>query len=223
MLGTIENPRFRVGPLVLPAGVLVVLVATVLRLVLLTLRIRTHDQAGIARGAHEGGCILIFWHNRIIGMLAWFRKFYGNRKGAVVLTSASGEGTILSRILATFGIGAVRGSSSRRGTPATLELLKKLRGGYDVVLTPDGPRGPRYKLGPGPVFLAYKTGQPICMFQIEYSRFIRMKTWDGFMIPLPFSRVDITSLPLEFINAEDVTALEPERQRLEQLLQPATV
>lgn len=60
------------------------------------------------------------------------------------------------------------------------------------------------------------------MFQIEYSRYIQMKTWDGFMIPLPFSRVDITSLPLEFIDAEDITALEPERQRMEQLLQQVT-
>ena len=222
MLGTIENPKFRVGPLVLPAGVLVALIVTVIRLVLLTLRVRVDDRAGVTRCEHSGSYIFVFWHNRMIGMLAGFRKFYGGRKGAAVLTSASGEGTILARVMAAFGIDAVHGSSSRKGTSAAHELLQKLRGGYDVILTPDGPRGPRYELGHGPVFLAYKTGEPLCMIQVEYSRCVRLRTWDEFMIPLPFSRVDITSLPLEFIEAEDATALEPERLRIEKLLQPVT-
>jgi len=220
MLGTVEHPKFRVGPLVLPAGIIAAIVVLILRILMLTLQVRLDDRAGFTRGVHPRGYVFVCWHNRIIGMLAAFRKFYGKRKGAVVLTSASGEGTVLAQIVAAFGIGAVRGSSSRNGMEAARELTKTLRSGKDVVITPDGPRGPRYKLGPGPVFLAYKTGEPLLMVQVKYSRCVRLRTWDGFMIPLPFSRVDVTMLPLEFVEMEDSSGLESERERVERMMQP---
>jgi lysophospholipid acyltransferase (LPLAT)-like uncharacterized protein len=220
MLGTVKNPKFRVGPFVLPAGIIVGAVALVLRLIGATLRVRLDDRAGFLKGTHPGSYIFIFWHNQMIGVLFAFRKFYHGRKGAVVLTSASGEGTVLSRILASFGIGAVRGSSSRQGTAAAQELIKILRSGRDVNITPDGPRGPVHQLALGPVFIAYKTTEPLLIMRVEYSRCVRLRTWDGFMIPLPFSRVDVTMLPLEFIEAAGAAALESERARIEKLMLP---
>lgn len=218
MLGTVEHPKFRVGPVVLPAGIIVAVVVLLLRLLLLTLRVRLDDRAGFLRGAHPGSYVFVFWHNRMVGMLAAFRKYYGKRKGAVVLTSASGEGTVLSQIMAEFGIGAVRGSSSRRGMEATRTLTRTLRAGRDVIITPDGPRGPRYRLGMGAVFVAAKTGEPLVMFRVDYSRCVQLRTWDGFMIPLPFSRVNVTLSPLEFVKAEEDAALEAERVRIEKLM-----
>ena len=221
MFGTVENPKFRVGPFLLPSGIIVGAVTFVLRLLEATMRVRLDDRAGFLQGTHPGSYIFVFWHNQIIGALFGFRKFSGKRKGLVVLTSASGEGTVLTRIVAAFRIDAVRGSSSRQGMRATRLLGKMLQEGRDVAITPDGPRGPRYQFALGPVFLAGKTGEPLIILQVEYSRSIRLRTWDGFAIPLPFSRVDLTLLPLEFIEGTDPSALEAERRRVEKLMQPA--
>jgi lysophospholipid acyltransferase (LPLAT)-like uncharacterized protein len=119
--------------------------------------------------------------------------------------------------MANLGMGSVRGSSSRRGSTAIRELSALLEAGTDLAITPDGPRGPKYSLGPGAVFLAQKTGVPIIPIHARYHGAIRLKTWDSFGIPLPFSRVDIVMDPYLTIDPED-TDLESERLRLETLL-----
>jgi lysophospholipid acyltransferase (LPLAT)-like uncharacterized protein len=93
-------------------------------------------------------------------------------------------------------MGAVRGSSSRRGAAALLHLTRRLEEQYDVCITPDGPRGPRYRLQPGALLLAQHARIPLMPFLIEYSSCWRLKSWDGFAIPKPFSRVMVTLLPL---------------------------
>ena len=134
-----------------------------------------------------------------------------------VLTSPSKDGDILAGVMANLGMGSVRGSSSRRGSTAIRELASLLESGIDLAITPDGPRGPKYSLGPGAVFLAQKTGIPIMPLHARYHSAIRLKTWDNFAIPLPFSRVDITMDPYLTIDPE-ATDLESERLRLETLL-----
>jgi lysophospholipid acyltransferase (LPLAT)-like uncharacterized protein len=225
MLGTIDEPEFLLfGRIRLRADVLVALIVFVLRLVSMTLRYRLNDRAGFTHGAHPGGCIIVFWHNRLFAMPRAMQLFYGNRPGPFVLTSASGEGTVLAKILDRFGVGAVRGSSSRQGAAAALELAQKIRAGRDVVITPDGPRGPRYALGPGVIFLARKTGAPVLPVRIRYSRCITLRTWDRFMIPLPFSRVEIEAAPF-FHVGRDAEGHEDEARRaeLEQILREAGV
>jgi lysophospholipid acyltransferase (LPLAT)-like uncharacterized protein len=228
MLGTIEEPEFRVGRVHLKAGILVPLITGAIRLIGLTLRIRMTDHAGYFSGDHGGRYIFVFWHNRMFVMPILYARFYfrrktGNATAANVLTSFSGEGTLLSKIVARFGMGAVRGSSSRRGAVALLELSGKIEDGYDVIVTPDGPRGPRYQLGPGVIFLAEKTGAPIMPIEIQYSRSIRLGTWDRFEIPLPFSRVDVTLHPRHHIGSlESEEAFEAERQSLETVMRGAS-
>ncbi len=114
-------------------------------------------------------------------------------------------------------MGSVRGSSSRRGSTALRELSLKLEQGYDLAITPDGPRGPKYSLGPGVIFLSQKTGAPIMPLHARYHHAFRLKTWDTFPIPLPFSRVDITMDPYITIDPS-LSNLEPERLKLEHLL-----
>lgn len=134
--------------------------------------------------------IVVFWHNRILGVAAAFRKFYPRGRGGVtVLTSPSRDGEILARVMSELGMGAVRGSSSRRGARALRELVGVIERGRDVAITPDGPRGPRYSLGPGVVMLAGLTGAAILPVHVKFSRALEMKTWDGFLVPLPFSQV----------------------------------
>jgi lysophospholipid acyltransferase (LPLAT)-like uncharacterized protein len=90
-----------------------------------------------------------------------------------------------------FGVEQVRGSSSRRGPQALLELSGRGKLGYDLAVTPDGPRGPRYVVQKGVIALAQVTGLPIIPVTCNTRRKICLKSWDGFQIPLPFSRCEL--------------------------------
>lgn len=197
------------------------LAAGIARLVFSTIRLRVTDHPGFLTNPPEGPRILVFWHNRIpaisIGFLRHYPGRHPSRKGVSVLTSPSKDGDILAGVMANLGMGSVRGSSSRRGSTAIRELTSLLESGVDLAITPDGPRGPKYSLGPGAVFLSQKTGIPIMPLHARYHRAIRLKTWDNFAIPLPFSRVDITIDSYLTIDPE-ATDLESERLRLENLL-----
>jgi lysophospholipid acyltransferase (LPLAT)-like uncharacterized protein len=139
---------------------------------------------------------MLIWHNRILAMPALFVRRYPKRKGLVVLTSASRDGAYLAEFVRNFRMGAVRGSSSRRGAAALLHLTRRIEEQYDVCITPDGPRGPPYRLQPGALLLAQRARVPLMPFLIEYSSYWRLRSWDGFAIPKPFSRVTVTLLPL---------------------------
>jgi hypothetical protein len=197
------------------------LAAGLARLVFSTIRLRIKDRSGFLTDPPSGPRILVFWHNRIpaisIGFLRHYPAKHPSRKGVSVLTSPSKDGDILAGVMANLGMGSVRGSSSRRGSTAIRELSALLEAGTDLAITPDGPRGPKYSLGPGAVFLAQKTGVPIIPLHARYHRAIRLKTWDNFAIPLPFSRVDIVMDPYLTIDPE-AADLESERIRLETLL-----
>jgi len=168
--------------------------STILKALFLTIRLRLDDRCGISRNAFPEPCLLCFWHNRILGITYAFHRHYPKklRGGVTVLTSPSKDGEILSEFVGAFGMRSVRGSSSRRGSRALLELVRLIRARKDIAITPDGPRGPRYKLGPGVILLAQATGAMIVPAHASFSRCFRMKTWDGFIIPLPFSTVSVT-------------------------------
>ena len=167
--------------------------AAILRLLFLTIRLRLDDRCGLLKNAVRRPVILCFWHNRILGITLSFLRRYPKRErpGVTVLTSPSRDGEILARVVGALGMGSVRGSSSRRGSRALLELVRIIRNGGDMAITPDGPRGPRYSLGPGVILLAQTTGAAILPTHASFSRCLRMKTWDGFIIPLPFSTISV--------------------------------
>jgi lysophospholipid acyltransferase (LPLAT)-like uncharacterized protein len=195
--------------------------ATILRSLFLTLRLTVTDRAGLATSDPKSPVIICFWHNRILGItLSFLRKYpHVTRKGVSVLTSASRDGEILAKFVGQFGMGAVRGSSSRRGSRAMLELVDLVQNGHDVAITPDGPRGPRYSLGAGAISLAQLTGAPIVPMHAKYSRCVRMKSWDGFIIPLPFSQLSVTvDDPIYVPRKLDDAEFETMRARVENLL-----
>jgi lysophospholipid acyltransferase (LPLAT)-like uncharacterized protein len=197
--------------------------ATILKTLFLTLRLRIEDRSGVLKENEGSPVIVCFWHNRILGITFAFDRIYPKKRGGVtVLTSPSKDGEILAQLVGAFGMKAVRGSSSRRGSRALLELVKLIRSGRDIAITPDGPRGPRYSLGPGIILLAQTTGTRIVPAHASFSRCVRMKTWDGFIIPLPFSKVSVTIDEALAIPAE-LTAekFETKRQNLEDLLKHA--
>jgi lysophospholipid acyltransferase (LPLAT)-like uncharacterized protein len=191
----------------------------------LTLRYHVKDGPGYFSGGIARPVIFVMWHNRIVSMPMFYRrcrKQYG--LNALVLTSAGPEGGLLAEVLRHFHLGAVRGSSSRRASVAIREMARRLAEGYDLIITPDGSRGPRYCLQPGALYLAQATGRPIIPVQVEYSRYLRFKTWDGFAIPLPFARVDIQFHKAFWINDSGTAeTFEAERQRLERAMTESLV
>lgn len=197
--------------------------AAILKTLFLTLRLRIEDRSGVLKEDGDAPVIVCFWHNRILGITFAFDRIYPKkRNGVTVLTSPSKDGEILAQLVGAFDMKAVRGSSSRRGSSALLELVRLIRGGRDIAITPDGPRGPRYSLGPGIILLAQSTGVRIVPAHASFSRCVRMKTWDGFIIPLPFSKVSVTldgalTIPGELTGEE----FEEKRKNLEDLLKHA--
>ena len=163
-----------------------------MRLLCATLRLELVDRCGI--GEREGlpkPVIYCLWHNRIFVVPAAWKKICGKWRKAVVLTSASHDGAMLARAVGVFGIGSVRGSSSRRGVAALVALRKALREGSDICLTPDGPRGPRYELQAGAVKLAETGGALMIPIHVEFDSAWVLKTWDRFHVPKPFSKVRV--------------------------------
>ena len=163
--------------------------------------------------------IYILWHNRFFTVPAAWNQLCGRHRKTVTLTSASHDGDMVARAMAVFGLGAVRGSSSRRGVAALVGLKRALQEGFDVCLTPDGPRGPRYKIQPGVIKLAESTGAPIIPVHVKFTSAWRLKTWDRFVIPKPFSRVEVTfAEAIHLPRGMDAETFENERLRIENLL-----
>jgi len=193
----------------------------VVKILCATLRFRVHDPAGFLKLPATVRMTGIFWHNRLF-IIPWFFTRYMRPRISAALTSASKDGEILAAFLARFGIGAVRGSSSRRGVAAALEMKRAAEAGYDIAITPDGPRGPRYRLNPGVVALAQAAGIHVLPISVFYSRYWELKSWDAFQIPQPFAVVEVTLLPLEKIpETGSDEAFEAQRLRLEQIMRDA--
>jgi lysophospholipid acyltransferase (LPLAT)-like uncharacterized protein len=191
----------------------------VFRLVSATLRYRIHDPHEFMTHPEIRQVLFCTWHNRLALSMKLYSVF-GYRQhqsaGLAALVSASRDGAFLAAILERFGVQPVRGSSSRRGGQALLELTTWAERGYDLAITPDGPRGPRYVVQDGAMALAQVTGLPLVPASYHLSWKIQVKSWDRFQIPLPFSRCEITvgrtlSVPREATDTER----EELRQRLE--------
>lgn len=199
------------------------LIFAVIRAVSLTLRYEWKRGPFIAGTKPPGPAIFCVWHNRLALCLvaydSYSRIFENTTPGMAAMVSASKDGGFLSGILECFGVQPVRGSSSRRGPQALLELTTWAERGYDLAITPDGPRGPCYVVQDGIMSLAQVTGLPIMPFTYNLQWKIKVKSWDRFQIPLPFSRCELVlgkpvHVPRETTDAER----EKLRQHLESML-----
>jgi lysophospholipid acyltransferase (LPLAT)-like uncharacterized protein len=159
-----------------------------------TLRYEIDDRAGIVGRPVTENYVGALWHNRLLIFPFVLRRFFSQRHGAALI-SASGDGDLIADVVQRFGYDVIRGSSSRLGASAILQLTEALASGRDVVITPDGPRGPAYELGPGIIFLAQKSGAAVLPMNLEYSRCWRLGSWDRFIVPRPFSKVRVLINP----------------------------
>jgi lysophospholipid acyltransferase (LPLAT)-like uncharacterized protein len=172
-----------------------------------TLRFEIEDRAGVVGRPVTENYIGALWHNRLLVFPFVLRRFLPQRHGAALI-SASRDGDLIADVVQRFGYDVIRGSSSRLGASALLHLTGVLMSGSDVVITPDGPLGPAYELGPGIIFLAQKSGAAVVPMNLEYSHCWRLGSWDRFIVPRPFAkvrvlinrpyRVTVTTTPEEF-------------------------
>lgn len=145
----------------------------------------------------QPGCtpaIYCIWHNRLALSLVVHQRFFKSanpERSLAALVSASRDGALLARVLELFGTQPVRGSSSRRGAQALLELATWSERGFDLAMTPDGPRGPCYQVQAGVIAAAQLTGRAVVPVGIRLSRYVQTRSWDRFQIPLPFSRCHV--------------------------------
>jgi lysophospholipid acyltransferase (LPLAT)-like uncharacterized protein len=185
-----------------------------------TLRFEIYDRCGVIT-AHDPirPVIYALWHNRIFTMPPIWWRTGGNLRKSVVLTSASKDGAILAKAMSVFGLGAVRGSSSRRAVAALIGMKRSLQEGYDVCITPDGPRGPRYSFHPGIIKLAQSTGAPIVPIHLKFAEAWHLKSWDRLVIPKPFSEVTVIFDELLFVPPKlDETEFLAEVERVQNIL-----
>src|SRR6476661_7516792 len=159
--------------------------------------------------------IYTFWHNRV-----FLSTYFWQKRRIVVMTSQSFDGEYIARFIQRFGYGTARGSSTRGAVGAIIEMARLMRTGSPTGFTIDGPKGPRYVAKMGAVLLAKKTGQPILPFTITAQRFWEAKqSWDGFQVPMPFSRACVNIAPPIYVSADtNDEGLEIKREELQAAL-----
>jgi lysophospholipid acyltransferase (LPLAT)-like uncharacterized protein len=172
-----------------------------------------HAEAVYASGKR---CIWAFWHRVIIPIVWWHRNH-----GTVVMNTTAFDGQWTRKVIEWLGFGTAQGSSSRGGLRGLAVMARRLEEGVDCAFTIDGPRGPRYVAKPGPVMLARKTGCPVMVFHIGVDRgktFTR--TWDYFLLPMPFARTVILFAPPIYVPADaDSLMLEAKHAEMQRELE----
>ena len=161
--------------------------------------------------------LIAFWHNQ--GLLMPF-VYFGKWGKIRIIVSRSRDGALISSLLWWFGILSVRGSSSKGGIQALRELLKLAKdGSTSLVFTPDGPKGPIYEAKEGVAYLVKRTGKPLYLLSVAYSRFRECGSWDKFRIPLPFGKAYFAcSPPLCSLDGGSEDGVETLRYNIERYL-----
>ena len=171
-----------------------------------------------AEGVYADGkrCIWAFWHRVIIPIVWWHRNH-----GTVVMNTTAFDGQWTRKVIEWLGFGTAQGSSSRGGLRGLAVMARRLEEGADCAFTIDGPRGPRYVAKPGPVMLARKTGCPVMVFHVGVDRGKTFtKTWDHFLMPMPFAHTVIFFAPPIYVPADaDQQMLEAKHAEMQRELE----
>jgi lysophospholipid acyltransferase (LPLAT)-like uncharacterized protein len=152
-----------------------------------TWRFRAVNADGYAAERAAGrAVVLVLWHGEMLPLL-----YYHRNREIAVLVSEHGDGEIIARILRDFGFRLIRGSTSRGAARALIAVDRELREGFDVGITPDGPRGPRHSVAPGALLAAHRAGAKLMPLAARASAFWQLGSWDRFIIPKPFARITV--------------------------------
>lgn len=196
---------------------LVWLGALVIRALAATWRIRVIGDAALrAERAARRPVIIVLWHGQMLPLLYQHRG-----EGVSILISEHRDGELIARIAASFGHRSVRGSTTRGAGRALLGLVREVENGRDIGVTPDGPRGPARSFAPGALAVAQRTGAAIIPATVGARRAWRLRSWDRFLIPHPFSRVVISYGETAHVRASDARGAAAETERFRQIMDEA--
>ena len=183
-------------------------------------RFKLDDRCDATKNAR--GMIGLAWHNRLLYFPAAIPRPI--RRHTMAVVSASRDGQYVADFLHWFGVGSLRGSSSKKGANALLGAVHAINEKKNVVFTPDGPRGPKYILKPGPIKLASKTGAPILPVTINASKYWSIKSWDAFQLPKPGATLTmIIDHPIQIPPDLDAEGIEKWRKIVEDRMNSITV
>lgn len=136
--------------------------------------------------AHNTPFIFSLWHGQLLPLI-WHHR----DQGVAILVSEHRDGELIARLASSIGYRLVRGSTTKGGERALLALVRELRAGREVAVTPDGPKGPARSYAPGALIAAQRSGAPIVPIAAHADRAWHLESWDSFMIPKPFARVTV--------------------------------
>lgn len=159
-----------------------ILGAWLIKLLAVTIRI-DDDPKGFNEKTKSLHVIYAFWHCMML-----IPAYVGRKRKIQVLISQHSDGEYIAQVIKRLGFGVIRGSTTRGGIRAVKALVDKAREGYPLAITPDGPRGPRFIVQPGSIYLGKKTQLPIIPTVVGLSSYWELPSWDRFRIPKPFSR-----------------------------------
>lgn len=197
------------------------LLAFIIRCLRLTYRIKLDDPNDSLETAKNQACIFTLWHNRLLFGIALFPRWV--RQNTVAIASKSKDGGFAASYAKAFRIRSVRGSSSRGGARALIQLRKSILAGHHTAITIDGPRGPMYKAQPGAAFLAGATQAPIIPISVNSDRYWSLKSWDKTQIPKPFAKITLqVGKTRVFDSSKEEAVLEQQNLELEALMMEVT-
>jgi hypothetical protein len=174
-----------------------------IRFLNLTNRTVFHSPQNIS----EKPIIFACWHGELL-MLPYLYKHYRKTPHAKVLISPHFDGELISRTIKYFGLGTLAGSSDKSAARVLIQAIKTIKEGYDIGITPDGPKGPRHEVADGIIVMAQKAKAKIVLVEIKPTKFWQLNSWDKFIVPKPFGTINFYSTS-EF----DVSGLELEEAR----------
>lgn len=153
--------------------------------------------------------IFAFWHGDLLMQPYLYYQFRRTPK-ANVLISDHFDGQIIARIMRYFKLGTIHGSTTRGGAKVLIQGLKSLSEGYDIGITPDGPKGPRHEMSDGVVVMAQKRQTKVIVYSCVPSKFWQLPSWDRFTVPKPFGTLDFYAsepIDVEGLEMDDAKAL----------------
>ncbi len=195
--------------------------ALIARLWLKTLRMPCLEEEREDLSDLSEATAIILWHNRLSVSSEYARR-YRKKRRIYALVSGSRDGAWLETFFRAVGVPVIRGSRKRRGSQAIRDMVRTMKDGYDIGITPDGSRGPCYEMKPGAATVVKMAKAPALLLSFEFASAWRLKSWDGFYLPKPFSRVlvrgkRLSSDSLAGMDTEEVvTCLERELKQLTQ-------
>ena len=188
----------KVGVIFIPPAIFIVM-----KLLWFTYRKRYHYiDAPI-----EGQCMAVTWHAELLVSPQVYRKLRKHQKTSAIIAQHH-DGELIARTFSFLHIEPLRGSSRRGAKSVLIAAIKALKNGSSIMITPDGPKGPRYSMSDGAVSLALRSNLPLMVVNYKPSSYWMLKSWDKFLIPKPFSRLEIYHQVLDINGMEKDEAKE---------------